>query len=296
MTAVKNADELGELAKAAGLDRFLPSIMNQWEHSIALEPSRIRNEASLRLGASKLGGSPDLPESLTWPEMKGRHSHFVAQVNLSELAAAAPDRRLPESGMLYFFVDLEAWFNGPRDHRAGMVVYNAGTSQKLIRTNHPSTQRKGGLLKFFGEQATHSYEPSSLHFREAITLPEWLLLPAGVSMSDHETDSYQDLRQRIHIPHHLLGHADPVQSDMHLECEFTVQGLDHKKFALLQPENQEKMRQRSRENWHLLLQIDSVNNPSHMTWGDGGRIYYWIQQDHLKLKRFEESLFILQSC
>src|SRR5216683_6961610 len=56
---------------------------------------------SISVGASKLGGLPDLPPQITWPRWKTDYLTFVAQVNLAELPASDS---LPIAGMSPSFV------------------------------------------------------------------------------------------------------------------------------------------------------------------------------------------------
>lgn len=46
-------------------------------------------------------------------------------------------------------------------------------------------------------------------------------------------------------------------------------------------------------NWRILLQIDS-NEEIGMYWGDLGRIYFWIREDDLRNKEFDNVWTILQ--
>lgn len=64
------------------------------------------------VGASKVGGEPDLPEAFAWPSVEGQPLHFVAQFDLREVSDAAwrePDFRaslaLPTAGLLSLFHD-----------------------------------------------------------------------------------------------------------------------------------------------------------------------------------------------
>jgi len=65
-------------------------------------------DTTISVGESKLGGLPDLPSGLTWPDWETGYLTFVAQVNLSELPASD---LLPNLGVLSFFYDREqsAW-------------------------------------------------------------------------------------------------------------------------------------------------------------------------------------------
>ena len=44
---------------------------------------------SLPIGASRMGGLPDLPPGLAWPDFEGRPLEFLVQINFAETAAAA---------------------------------------------------------------------------------------------------------------------------------------------------------------------------------------------------------------
>lgn len=112
------------------------------------------------IGASRLGGRPDLPRGLPWPTARLRvpppsagfirdHPHlpvlpasgvlalpFIAQLRLDELAPLDEERRLPRSGLLAFFYNPVAFYSdtGPapsiRDGRTGHAygVYDHGTA------------------------------------------------------------------------------------------------------------------------------------------------------------------------
>lgn len=63
---------------------------------------RARDDTPAKPGSSRVGGAPDLPAGVAWPESQGEPLAFVAQINLRELPFAA--KALPERGILYFFV------------------------------------------------------------------------------------------------------------------------------------------------------------------------------------------------
>lgn len=56
-------------------------------------------------GHSKIGGRPDLPESVAWPrDAKGRaRLSFLLQIDMGELTRIEQDSPLPHTGMLYLF-------------------------------------------------------------------------------------------------------------------------------------------------------------------------------------------------
>jgi uncharacterized protein YwqG len=60
-------------------------------------------------GDSKLGGTPDLPLSINWPQYEDKSMLFLGQVNLYEISEFHQTQYLPKSGILYFF----AYFQTP---------------------------------------------------------------------------------------------------------------------------------------------------------------------------------------
>ena len=87
----------------AGLARVTEAIERTALPSILLHP-RPAGEADCALGESKLGGHPDLPEGVSWPEFGGHPLAFVAQLDLAALAPFDVGKLLPAEGLLLFFV------------------------------------------------------------------------------------------------------------------------------------------------------------------------------------------------
>jgi hypothetical protein len=58
---------------------------------------------SFALGASRIGGPPDLPTSIAWPESNGQRLPLILQLALVDIAAFPAARILPRDGVLLFF-------------------------------------------------------------------------------------------------------------------------------------------------------------------------------------------------
>lgn len=95
--------EVFRLIDASGLSRIEAEIRAAVRPAVRL--CARRTVGGTAVGASKLGGLPDLPDSLEWPTRDSAPLAFIAQLNLAELAAQDPDHRLPPAGWLYFFYD-----------------------------------------------------------------------------------------------------------------------------------------------------------------------------------------------
>lgn len=111
------------------LEAFEDQIVKLAKPSVLMTRTKV-NEGDIPIGASKLGGNPDLPKDFKWPHWKDKPLTFIAQFKLSEVAEASsihtkpnqltlwdmskipttrPDRTndmLPETGMFYFFYDM----------------------------------------------------------------------------------------------------------------------------------------------------------------------------------------------
>src|SRR5229473_2952290 len=89
---------------AAGLSRLLKDIDLVSRASIRLQTNPV-NESTLSIGVSKLGGMPDLPPEVSWPERNGLPQSFIAQIHLNEVRPYDTNKLLPQDGMLWFFYD-----------------------------------------------------------------------------------------------------------------------------------------------------------------------------------------------
>src|SRR5215467_8559023 len=98
---MNRADALAALSSAglASISHDLDALMKE---SIRIT-AHSSDDAALAIGASKLGGEPDLPVGTEWPTGKGQPLSFVAQIRLSDVAPFYPQPPLPLAGMLWFF-------------------------------------------------------------------------------------------------------------------------------------------------------------------------------------------------
>lgn len=127
----------------------------------------------IAVGASKIGGCPDLPRGYDWPlgmqcgaicnsdtrdvyELSG----FLAQVNLAEVSHSQATKGLPKSGLLSFFgfQDLE---NDDPDV-VGVAALWFPNVDGLVRTEPPEHLTEGNEI----------IPPARLTFEETLDLPE----------------------------------------------------------------------------------------------------------------------------
>ena len=77
-------------------------------------------DADLAVGASKLGGAPDVSDGTRWPSYDGRLLSFVGQVNLADVSPFDEQDMLPPAGLVSFFYDL---LQNPRGALASAVGF-----------------------------------------------------------------------------------------------------------------------------------------------------------------------------
>ena len=100
---------LNNLTNISGLSSEFSSLQTVALPCIKIKCLQDNNE--LAIGASKIGGTPDLPANIVWPTYNEIPLRFVAQINLSELPGHYLNY-LPDSGILFFFIgDDEPSFN-----------------------------------------------------------------------------------------------------------------------------------------------------------------------------------------
>ncbi len=268
---------LQDLLSASGLSRVSKEITNVAQSSIRLK-AYSADEAGLPLGATKFGGLPDLPHGKRWPEYNGSLLPFLAQINISDIVPYDKDHLLPETGILYFFFDVEAFFGWPDDQVETWHVWYAQPSDvaALQRNAIPEV-----LLK------PKEYHLGGIKCSTEVTLPDYSSydtdsverLGLKDPLSVEEEQAYYKIQAQLagrvgikhHVPmHRLLGYPDTVQWDMLSELAGTI------------------------ADWRLLFQMDSDSIPD-TDWGDTGRIYFWIRADELQRCDFSQVRLILQS-
>jgi len=269
----------------AGLSRLVKDIDLVSRVSIRLFTTPI-DESSLRIATSKLGGVPDLPPGLTWPEWKDLPQSFIAQIHLDDVRSYDTNRSLPQSGMLWFFYDAQ-------QQTFGADPTDLGGWRVIFRNDLTGLQRVSAPAKL---PASSQFQACSFSFASEITLSQQPQLEiANFDWTAAEQKAYETLlstfpnqADRAAVHHRLLGNPDTIQDDMRLECQLASHGItdmnDQRAAAV----------SKGAMDWQLLLQIDSDEHAG-MRWGNTGMLYYWIESVDLQAHRFDTTWLVLQS-
>lgn len=235
---------------------------------------------------SYFGGEPLVDEQFVWPyfmtdyfedgDFKLRPLTFLLQIDCKDLIEFDKDNLLPHSGILSFFYCIESnrWGFNSDDKKSFLVKYFENDSL-LKKATLPSDLDENFKKKF-------------ISFKQRDTYPTFDDLENDVD--DKEYGIFCDKVFKDYNDHHLLGYENNIQSPMKKECELVSNGYDKDV-----SEEIEKKAEINKDNWILLLQLDSIYDEDiDLMFGDGGRLYFWIKKDDLKKKKFDNVWMILQ--
>ena len=272
---------------AAGLSRLVKDIDFVSRPSIRLYTTPV-DESSISGGASKIGGLPDLPPGVTWPEWKDLPQSFIAQIRLHDIHQYNTNGVLPQTGTLWFFYDSqqETYGADPSDLGGWQIIFMDNVDlTRLQRTPAPAKL-----------PASSQFKACSITFASEITLSQYPQLDVpNFDWTDDEQKKYETLLSTFPNPadhaalhNRLLGNPDTIQDDMRQQCQFVSHGVTDS--------NDPRAAELSKGalDWQLLLQIDTDERIG-MRWGDAGMIYYWITAADLQAHRFDHTWLVLQS-
>jgi uncharacterized protein YwqG len=146
-------EALRTLLTTEGLGRVVEQLMELTAPTVRVYIQRAQEE-DIPIGASKMGGQPDLPDGVEWPSWHEPMA-FIAQFNLAEVALFDSEGALPAQGLLSFFYETngeplyaERW-GLPEDapyleaygvdvSRSWRVLYHEGEPETFVRREIPS--------------------------------------------------------------------------------------------------------------------------------------------------------------
>jgi uncharacterized protein YwqG len=285
-----SSDPLAELSAVADKHNLAPYKHLLQQHvlfAVGLIPASA-DDSSMPVGATKLGGEPDAPPDFEWPIRKERPLGFIAQINLSEIPVISGSL-VPAKGLLSFFYDDQVWGFDPNDKDGFKVFYFAETAS-LKRIKTPVVEIKKRLFGLFPQrtQTPKIYQSCRFEPKVIATLPEDVDV---IGLPEDAEDDYFEMLEDMEGHHRLLGHCEPIQNPMEIECELVTNGFycgDSSGYK-----EASKFEETSKQ-WRLLLQIDSDIKHTDMMWGDAGRLYYWIKEKDLESGNFQNCWLISQ--
>lgn len=279
----------------------------EWKESIdriklnSITISLDKNETKpLAKGSSKFGGQPDLPKDFKWyyfkgkapsnPDIEERPLSFLAQINCEEIKEYDIDNRLPSTGILYFFYELESmvWGFNHKDKGCAKVYYYDGDISKLERTDFPKAMKKDYIMPEIKLSFSSNFNaPDYEELYDNYDFNLWEEYNNFLKKEGYYSSGKNSTK--------LLGYSDNIQGDMLLECELVTNGVNCGDVAGCNSQKRKEL-QKSKDQWKLLFQLDTVTTKDfQLMFRDCGRIYYYIKEEDLKNRNFDDIWLVLQS-
>jgi uncharacterized protein YwqG len=291
---IQTLDDLRQAIREAGLEHLAEPLSALALPSVRLHTVRLHTSPSdvdaFPVGMTKLGGTPDVPAGWQWPTYQEKSLTFIGQINLAETAPYLSGPDLPPAGLLSFFYEADEQPGGydPKDRNGWKVEYFTQDAAALRRASVPPNVRRLGQLC-----------PCGVRFAFDWTFSEWESDSEMLQdLSDAELDKFfalnlsPDTSGEQFSQHRLLGHPEHIQNEMTMECQLASHGVYCGNASGYRSAEAQTLASGAAD-WRLLLQIDSDDTLGTM-WGDGGRIYFWIRQQDLAARNFNDVWLILQ--
>ena len=103
--------QLLDVLEQYSLRALKPHVDELFRSSVGIYSKSAVSDDELPVGASKFGGSTDLPFDEPWPESRFGPVPFMAQIRCQDVAMHDAPGLLPQTGILYFFLDFDAFMN-----------------------------------------------------------------------------------------------------------------------------------------------------------------------------------------
>ncbi len=277
-------DELLTALNENGLARVADRLMAIAAPTVRvyLRPS---DESAIPIGASKVGGYPDLPPDVPWPSRPGA-LRLVAQFNLGEVAPYDRAGVLPTHGLLSFFEpdDVE----GDDDARTGSdegpwewrVLYHPSDPATFVRHDPPPPLDR-----------LYIYGPCAVRYAAQLTLPDtdspevW---PLG--LNEVECDALWTLNLDTNHGaweeggHHLLGYPANLEGSSFRFFDREGQGIGTGG-GIPDVERAREVERNAVRRWRLLLQLTSSSDAG-FDWDGGGLLHVGIEREALRVHDF----------
>lgn len=283
-----NKNELIQWLRRSPVSHLADEIGRRIKPSIRLVAQPVGAEA-VALGATRMGGVPDLPGGVAWPGRNDRPLALILQLRLSDILDLDREGVLPRSGWLCFFYDAEQqpWGFDPADRDGWKVLYFDVPPERLRRLAVPA-------------QPGSVFQPCLVMARAEDTLPDSsALITEGIleHMSE-DFDAYfdlidEDVDREGDCRHRLLGNPDVIQGEMRYTCQYASNGIYCGDVSAEHGPRAEALAD-GVEDWALLLQVDTDEDGPDWMWGDCGRIYFWIRKQDLAARDFGQVWVQLQ--
>lgn len=238
-------------------------------------------DGELPLGASRLGGYPDLPPGVEWPVRQVGNDPPEPLILLAQidLRAAPPGFGLWENGQLWFFQTVDWLSAGTFARNKGFrVLHSSVPPRSLIRTPTPEAI------------AEHEYPLHPI----GMELHWTMYVPHGLDSDERSDEDTLDWWLHAGPPlHYLRGLPAGWWGDLRKEC-VNVQRERVRLERVMTGDDEIPDPPDVAEDWLHLLQLDSDDDLGWM-WGDAGYLQWMIRREDLANAHFDDVTRLISS-
>ncbi len=258
-TALDEARErFRERFEDAGIVHRAKEFLDLARPAVFFRPAPAIFEGDIPLGASKIGGKPDLPAAYPWPEdlrVPGSVLSFLVQINLSEVPRGVLDIDLPSDGLLSVLAH-------PEEFDIGRLLWRP--PGPVARRDPPEEARSWPVRRLDGV-VEMTLDTQRRDFPR---------------LDGDDERPYHVLEQREDEQIVQLG-GDPyiIQCPMEETCDQIAGDAER-----LEGEA---------ARWLHILQIGSIDAVE-MKWGDGGSLYVWLRAGDFATRQFGSAVVTMQ--
>lgn len=246
---------------------------------------------NLKIGASKIGGKPDLPKDVSWPRLNDSDLVFCAQYNISELKKCDVENLLPEKGMFYIFIGISGEWNEFSIEQKDCKIFFIENLEDLERKEYPTTLNVEGKV-----------EPAEIQFFESLTIPDdenYKLIDYDEKYEDFYFHFYQDTEEYIAEElnnladnmHQILGEDKSVQSSVVYEFSRNELNISDEEYL-------EKWTEilKNSKTFSNLIQLDCFDSNTNLSkFGGSGVFYIGLKTKELENKNFTNLIISFQT-
>jgi hypothetical protein len=245
-------------------------------------------ETALHIGASKLGGTPDLPANTPWPAWHEPMA-FIGQINFAEIEPSMRLDPLPRQGLLslFFETDGEPLYAARRAAPPDAPMVDLPTSDAtlswrvLYHRDDPTTfVRRAPPTDL---PASGRFRTGAVQFSPAVTLP-WSNGPevAALGLTHADSLALMDVEPRVNgaMSHRLLGFPYTMDYPTLIACDAALRGRPDE-WRQVEQQRKYELEAAAARQCCLLAQVAS-SEVTGMDWAGGGYLQVCIEREALR--------------
>lgn len=262
-------------------------LINLIKPAIGIVTKKLQQD-NLKVGSSKIGGLPDMPKDMKWPEINNVPLIFCAQYNLSEFKKYDSKNVLPKKGIFYLFIGL--------DEDSNEFYFSEKKCKVIFVENIENLEKKECPTSL---NVNQKIEPAKIEYFDYLTLPDdenYKLFYFDEKYDDfyfycyQDTDAFinEELYNQYDSMHQIIGEDRSIQSSVVYDFARVETNI---KIDKEYTENWNEILEKSK-SYTILLQLDCMDSRTNLDkFGGTGVFYIGIKTEALEKRDFEH-LFV----